>query len=312
MNIKLKKISTVNMSREDWLEHRKNSIGGSDASAILGLNNFSTPYTVWADKMGMSEDKPDNEAMRLGRDMEEYVAKRFTEATEKKVRRCNNIIINPDLPFMHANVDRLIVGEDAGLECKTTSAFNLKRFKGGEYPASYYGQCMHYMAVTGCARWYLAVLVLGQGFYHFCIERDEEEIQALIELEKTFWGMVERKEVPPVDGLHPTGEAIKANYPNSNGEEIALFGRDDEMKRYLLLQNSIKEVQKKMDEIKQCIQLDLGECEKGVGDLYVALWKNQVRNTFDHKRFALEHPEIDISPYYKQSNSRVFSIKEVK
>ena len=155
------KISTVGMPHDEWLKHRRKSIGGSDASAILGMNTYCSPYTVWADKLGKLPPKEDNEAMRLGRDLEDYVAKRFTEETGKKVRRENNIIINPDYPYAHANVDRMVVGEDAGLECKTTSAMNLKRFKNGEYPENYYCQAVHYLMVTGAKRWYLAVLILG-------------------------------------------------------------------------------------------------------------------------------------------------------
>ena len=136
MNKNLTKVSTLNMSREDWLDERRKSIGGSDAPAIIGLNPWASPYTVWADKLGKLPPKEDNEAMRLGRDLEDYVARRFTEATGKKVRRENFIITNPQYPFAHANVDRMVVGEDAGFEAKTTSVLNLKRFKGGEYPAN--------------------------------------------------------------------------------------------------------------------------------------------------------------------------------
>ena len=138
----LTKISTKGMPHKEWLEHRRRSIGGSDAAAIIGLNPWASPYSVWADKLGLIPPKEDNEAMRLGRDLEEYVAKRFCEETGKRVRRENSIIINPDYPFAHANVDRILIGEDAGLECKTSSSLNLKKYKNGEYPANFYCQCI--------------------------------------------------------------------------------------------------------------------------------------------------------------------------
>ena len=62
----LNKLSTIGMSRDDWLEHRKKSIGGSDASAVAGLNPWTSPYSVWADKLGLLPPKEENEAMRLG------------------------------------------------------------------------------------------------------------------------------------------------------------------------------------------------------------------------------------------------------
>lgn len=97
---------------------------------------------------------------------------------------------NTDYPFAIANIDREIVGEDAGLEIKTTSELNMKKFKGGEYPANYYCQCVHYMAMTGKQRWYLAVLIGNRDFRWFTIERDEAEIAALMGAEADFWELV--------------------------------------------------------------------------------------------------------------------------
>lgn len=116
-------ISTREMSHEKWLEYRKKGIGGSDAGAICGLNPYVSLVTVWADKKSKIPPKPDNEAMRQGRDFEDIVAKRFCEETGKKVRRCNYIIQHDEYPFMLANVDRLVVGETAGLECNADEVF---------------------------------------------------------------------------------------------------------------------------------------------------------------------------------------------
>ena len=187
----LTKVKTADMSRVDWLKLRRHSIGGSDAAAIVGLNDYASPFSVWSDKQGVVEDKPDNEAMRQGRDLEDYVAQRFCAETGKRVKRCNYTLYNTLYPFAHANIDRSIVGENAGLECKTTSALNTRKFKNGDFPANYYVQCMHYMAVTGCDKWYLAVLVLNKAFMVFEIARDEGEIAALMEAERDFWAHVE-------------------------------------------------------------------------------------------------------------------------
>lgn len=79
--MKMQKISTLGMSREEWLEERRKSLGGSDMGAVLGLNRYRSPYTVWAEKTGRIGEEPDNEAMRQGRDLEQYVASRFEEAS---------------------------------------------------------------------------------------------------------------------------------------------------------------------------------------------------------------------------------------
>lgn len=306
------KISTKGMPHEEWLEHRKKRIGGSDAPAIIGMSKYSSPYTVWADKLGKLPPKEDNEPMRLGRDLEEYVAKRFTEATGKKVRKENHILINPDIPFAHANVDRMIVGEDAGFEAKTTSALNLKKFKNGEYPENYYVQCVHYMMVTGCKRWYLGVLVLGVEFKWFCIERDEGEINALMQSEKEFWKYVESQTPPMVDGSESTSETIKTIYPESTDTSISLMAYEGELKEYMRLSALMDELKIMKDELANNIKAFMQDASNGECRKYKVSFSSYTRNTFDHKRFQADHPGIDLSSYYKESVQRPFKVSEIK
>lgn len=306
----LEKISTVDMTREEWLEHRRKSIGGSDAAAVVGLNRYASPYSLWADKRGLLPEKEDSEAMRLGRDLEDYVAKRFTEETGKRVRRERNIIINPEIPFAHANVDRLIIGEDAGLECKTTSALNTKRFKGGDYPANYYVQCVHYMMVTGAARWYLAVLVLGVGFYWYCIERDEAEIEALRLAEGEFWGMVESNTPPPVDGSTATTEAVSAVLGESKpGETCDLTAVHNDLDLLFVKKDELKQIKAEVDEIENRVKVYMDTAELGETDRFIVVFAEQSRLSFDVNKFAGDHPEMDLAEYYRISKYRTFRAK---
>ena len=306
------KISTKGMPHDEWLEHRKNRIGGSDAPAIIGMSKYSSPYTVWADKLGKLPPKEDNEPMRLGRDLEEYVAKRFTEATGKKVRKENNILINPDIPFAHANVDRMIVGEDAGFEAKTTSALNLKKFKNGEYPENYYVQCVHYLAVTGCKRWYLGVLVLGVEFKWFVIERDEDEINALMKSEADFWQYVESQTPPMVDGTDSTSDTLRTIYPESNGDSISLMAYENDLKQFMTLSSLLDDIKEQKEEVANRIKAFMGDCSRGECTKYKVNWSSFTKSTFDHKRFQADNPEIDLSEYYKASVQRPFKVSEIK
>lgn len=114
-------ISTSGMSREEWLRLRKSGIRGSNAGAVCGLNPYASPMSVFRDKVSEGVEAEDNESMRQGRDLEGYVARRFMEATGLKVRRSNQMYRSQEHPFMIADVDRIVVGENAGLECKTPS-----------------------------------------------------------------------------------------------------------------------------------------------------------------------------------------------
>lgn len=124
----IERIKTSNMTRAEWLEERRRSIGGSEVGAILGLNPYAGPFSVWANKTGKVPDAEPSEAMRQGTDLEDYVARRFSERTGLRVERVNYLLRNSEYPHLHANIDRRIVGERAGLECKTASALNTSRF----------------------------------------------------------------------------------------------------------------------------------------------------------------------------------------
>ena len=67
-------VSTKDLPHEEWLKYRRTGIGGSDASTIIGLNPYNSLFRLYADKKGFISAKEDNEAMRQGRDFEEYVA----------------------------------------------------------------------------------------------------------------------------------------------------------------------------------------------------------------------------------------------
>jgi len=205
---------------------------------------------VWADKTGRLPEQPDNEAMRQGRDLEDYVAQRWCEATGKRVRRDNSLIYNNEFPFAHADIDRWIIGENEGLECKTTSVMNLKKFKNGDYPESYYVQCVHYMAVTGAARWYLAVLILNKGFNTYEIERDEDEIASLMTQERDFWKLVTNDTPPPPDGSDATSDALKAVYPlDEDKPGINLYGNEPKLDELARLKSERKKLDSRISEI---------------------------------------------------------------
>ena len=320
----LSRLSTKGMSRAEWLEERRKGIGGSDAGAIVGLNPYATPYTVWADKTGRLPEKADNEAMRQGRDLEQYVADRFTELTGKKTYKLNAIIKNDKYPWAFANIDRDL-RLSQGLECKTTSVLNLKRFKNGEFPATYYAQAVHYMAVTESRRWYVAVLILNQGFKVYQLTRMEndfipewcessvyvsdDEIAALMEAERAFWELVTSDTPPELSGSQVDFNALEAIYHGGDESSVTLFGREKLITQYFELKNRITELEGERDAIKQTLQSDLGDCENGQAEGFAVTWRNQSRSTFDAKAFAKDNPDIDLSSYYKTSTFRKFDIK---
>lgn len=304
------KVKTAN--HEEWKDLRSKYIGGSDAAAVVGLNAYSSQYSLWAEKTGRIPGFEGNLATEVGTFLEEFVAQKFAQETGKRVRKCNLSIFNSDYPWAIANIDREIVGEDAGLEIKTTSELNLKQFKGGEYPATYYAQMVHYLAVTGKKRWYLAVLIGNKEFRWFTLERDEGEIAALMGAEKDFWRLVETDTQPVADGMEATSKAILSAFPESNGSSVDLYVYRAELARYLALAAQIKELEQHRDAAANIVKAFMAEAERGECDGFRALWKTSTRRTFDSKAFMADHPEMDFSGYYKESSTRTFRVTEQK
>lgn len=254
------------------------------------------------------------EAMRQGHDFEGYVAERWEEATGKKCVVDGHMWRSTEWPWMIADVDRLVEGENAALECKTTSVLNKHDFESGEIPLNYYVQCMHYMAVMGFDRMYLAVLVLGKAFYHFTIERNEDEIAALVEQERQFWELVENDTPPAPDGSDATLSAIGARFPAANAveESVTLSEKALAMLRSIdEIDAQIKELTEAKKTAQAAVQLELQDYVYGDVGEYSVSWKPQKRTTVDTKRLKAELPEV-YEQYTKTAESRVFRTKKKK
>lgn len=261
---------------QKWLQTRNAGIGGSDASVIVGLNPYKSPYQLWLEKTGQAEapDLSGNQYIYWGHKNEANIADWFEEDTGKKVRKLGTLRSRAH-PFMIANVDRAVMGEDAGLEIKTAGVSQAKKWKGDEIPDAYYCQCLHYLAVTGADRWYIAVLIGGNEAIRKTVERNDEDIKALIEAEKDFWDHVVTRTPPPVDGSASCAAALSERF-KGGGESIILPSRTDAMIESLQNDKTIMDALKKQITQKEnAIKELMGDAEEGDTDHYRVLWKTQ-------------------------------------
>ena len=303
-------LSVKDLSKAEWLRLRKEGIGGSDAGAVCGMNPYRSAMDVFCDKVSAEVEETDNEAMRQGRDLEDYVARRFMEATGLKVRRSNVMYRNREYPFMLADVDRLVVGERAGLECKTASAYSADKWKDGRIPAHYEIQCHHYMAVTGLDAWYLAVVILGRGFQYIKIERDEELIRNLVQIETDFWNdHVLAGVMPEPDGSRACEEILGQYYPAANRETLQLpplFNERLERRESLL--EMIERFQAEQRQIEQEIKLYMKDGQEAVNDRYRVTWSDVESARLDVRRLKEEKPEV-YQEFAKKTSSRRFTVR---
>ena len=308
--IMFEKISLSGVDNTGWLRLRKSGIGGSDAGAICGVNPFSNAMKVFKDKTSEEIEEQDNEAIRIGHDLEDYVAQRFTEATGLKVRKSNFMYRSKEHPFMIADVDRLVVGEDAGLECKTASAYNADKWADGDIPLHYVMQCYHYMAVTGKKVWYIAAVILGMEFTYRKLEWDDELIDRLISIEDNFWNNhVLKGTIPPPDGSKVCDEVIQQYFHTAKkASAIKLVGFDEKLRRREEILGFISELQAEQKQIEQEVKLFMQENELASSEHFRVSWKNIDSTKLDAKRIKEEKPEL-YADYGKVSHSRRFEVK---
>lgn len=303
---------TKDMNKFEWEKRRKEGIGGSDAASVLGLSPYKSSISVYMDKIdevqvGNSYEDEVSYRMELGNKLKNFVANEFMLKTNKKVRNVNGILRNDKYPFALANIDRAIIGEKAFLECKVTNSYSKKLWQ-KEVPIYYQVQCYHYMAVTGATHCYIAVLIGNEDLVIHKIERNEELINQIMDLEKSFWDKcVLGNSLPIPDGSDDYSKMLQSLYKDSTDEELILFEKTDFLNRYDEVCELIKDLEMEKKSVEQYLQLQMKEYEVAyLGDRKIT-WKKQIRNVVDTKRLKKEHPEL-VERYMKTISSRVFRI----
>lgn len=203
-------------SREDWLKARNGSIGGSDASAILGMNPYMSNVELWEIKTGRKEVKEisGNPYVEYGAKAEEHLRELFKlDFPKLKVQyQPNNMFTNDAYPRRHTSLDGWIEdsrGRFGVLEIKTSemqSRLAKAKWDGG-IPQNYYMQVLHSMIITQasfavvCAqlRWSRDGDVLKMT-KHYTIEREDVkcDINELIRAENRFVEYLASGKCPPL------------------------------------------------------------------------------------------------------------------
>ena len=305
-------VSTENLSYEDWLEYRRQGIGGSDASVVCGINRYKSPVELWMDKTGQLPYQEAGEAAYWGTLLESVVRSEFTKRPGIEVRQLEHLLQSEEHPFMLANLDGVCEVPDYGpciFEAKTASAF-----KAGEWedsiPDEYLLQVQHYMAVTGYQGTYIAVLIGGNTFRWKFIERDEELISMLIELESDFWDHVQNMTPPPLDGSDASAKFLSARFPSSVPKSHIILPDTATglLSQYDEACEQLEAITEKKQEAENLLKQMMGENEIGTAGNRVITWKSVSQERLDSRTLKAEHPAL-YKQYVNKTSSRRFSIK---
>lgn len=197
------------VSREEWVKRRKDYIGSSEISTILGLSPYETPLQLWCRKTGKLSDVDQNDYMLIGNHLEPVVANIFQRREQKSVKYVGQTFVHESIPWASATPDYWIMGiSDAPqgiLECKTTSFYNESKWE-DQIPNQAHTQTIWQLGVTGLHEAYVACLVGADPnkFYSKSVQFDKSIWEQMIDCAGKFMDMV-RADVPP----DAKGEDIK-------------------------------------------------------------------------------------------------------
>jgi putative phage-type endonuclease len=261
---------------EKWVELRTTGIGGSDVGAIMGLNKYASPLTVYLSKKNVEGFKG-NAATEWGHILEEPIRKKAGEELGIEIISVPGMYTSNDIPYMNANLDGLchaehqvtIGGETVeglgGYEIKTSSRG--EGFTEDEIPDSYYCQVQHYMAVTNL-NWFIltAFFMHTKRAKHYIIKRNDDFIYSrIIPAEKDFWENYVLADNPPEPlGLDSENEYV-ANLQIDS--EIELDEEtEDLIGQRMELQQKIKDLEQQENALKDSILLHLSALSKNGED----------------------------------------------
>lgn len=289
-------VGTKDMSREQWLAVRNRGIGSSDAAAAIGLSPYKSPLELWHEKTGRIQvpDLSEKEAVFWGSTLEPVIANVYQERTGQKVRRVNAVLQHPEVPFMLANLDRS-VGGDGILEIKTAGYHSVSSWE-ETVPEAYQCQVLHQLAVSGKAWADVAVLIAGQDFRIYRIERDDAKIADLIEQESRFWEFVQRDTPPPPDGSESSARALSWMYPRDAGETVD-FSEHSELNQMFHTLLDLKQKRRQLEFMeethRQTLQSAMGNASSAVFLGGKVSWKTTKDSTsVDTKRLVADHPDL--------------------
>ena len=279
----------------DWHTLREKRIGGSDIGAILGVNKYKSIIDVYIDKTEGSNFEG-NEATFWGHMHESTIMKVFAQKhKEFNVYQAPYSVVND---FLVANLDGVLKDRNTGdygvLEIKTTNAFNYKDWDGDIVPQYYYAQVQHYLMLTGYKFAYIAVLIGGNKYKDFKIERSEEDINLIRNKATEFYQENLLKKIPPMpDGSDAYMNHLKKKAMEIENNEVIEFNYlEEKAAKVKELGKQINSLKKDQDLLKEEIMLELinNGTQKGVAGKHK--FNIQSKKSPDFEAMAKENLEL--------------------
>lgn len=299
------------LPNQQWVDERRNYIGGSEVAAILCESEYQTPLQVWLRKRGDLPPIDSTPIMSFGNYFEPIMASYFEDVTGYKTRQISKTYEHPDYPFLRANIDRMVIAGNglkstAVLELKTTTSHRMKATD-GVIPREWFLQIQFYLGITGYEVAFLQIYERDTCHFHEpqIIDRNDDLIIDIMSKMIKWWKthMIQGKRPAPINS-----EDTLILYPDST-EGITVEATPSAYSLYnelMELRDRKQALEAREDFLKTALQDKIGDAEKLVlGGRTLISWKSQSTNRLDTQAIRENYPDI-YSQNLKQTQSRRF------
>ncbi len=278
---------------EKQLALRKNHVGASEVSAVLGLNPWMTAYDLWLLKTSKIErDISDNEAAGIGSMIENGLLDHG--AAELGVKILKNQFRVHESGILSATHDALVVDKPEGLEAKTSGIMNPFAMKDewgegetDEVPEHILVQCQAQILVSKLETVHVPALIGGRGRLMYHIERSTALCEIILERVTAFWEKNVKADIPP-EGI-PSVEIVRFRKREPG---LVLPIPAELVTRWQAIKQQAKEVKQAEDEAQAEVLAAMGDAETGESEAGDVVVQKIERKQFDVGLFRSEHPDM--------------------
>lgn len=316
-------IPTQNLPRDKWLEYRRSGIGGSDIAGVMGISPWSTPLSVYCDKVGLRPPQDPSVAMEFGTRMEPTLRKwaedeiaaarptdEYLEVGDARVLSSPYLYRHPDYDMFLGNLDGVVLNEDipfAGLELKTVDRFAAKEWGDGAVPEYYEAQAQWYMGITSLPLWIVGVL-LGKKFEIRWLHRNQERINDLQQAALGFWNTyVVPRRMPEASG--GDSDLLLDLFPDATEDIVQDESMEAMLNEYIENKAVIKGYERDTKAIQAKIEQRIGNNKGLQAGRYKATWSRYTTSRVDSQALKARYPEV-YRAVSKESPSGRLNVKE--
>jgi|GEM_PF-1814683 len=306
---------------EKQRQRRTSYLGSSDAAVILGASLYKTKPTdiYWSKVTPLPAEDGVPKYMMVGNYIEDALLRFFEDATNSKIVR-NQFRVAKDgrgKGVFAANCDAITEDTNEIVEAKYVNAENAKLYgieHTNEVPPQVIIQVQHQMYCTGAEKAWVVAALAGYSLdmKMYCVQRDEELIELIVNQCMDWWDKYVKTKTPPPGGETPPIAFLEAIERES--QSVVQLDKNIIMLAEEFEEAKIEEKKWKdaVAELRTKLIQSLGKNEIGqLPDGRTVEYLPRTSKRFSVTAFRADYPDL-AEQYSQKSTYRTLYIKKAK